>query len=160
MPECTRDDRRTRRTQDTVDRDHRRQRGAGGARRAADQGGAGARHLHPALLLARAHEAGGHVSHVPGRGRGHAGHADLVRDARHRRHGGQHAVAQREGGAGRRPRVPADQPPARLPGVRPRRRVPVAGPDARVRSGRIAVRRGEAPLSQTDPAERAGVARS
>jgi hypothetical protein len=45
------------------------------------------RHLHPALLLARAHEAGGHVPHVPGRGRGHARDADLVRHAGHRRHG-------------------------------------------------------------------------
>ena len=42
------------------------------ARRAAHQGRAGARHLHPALLLARAHEAGRHVPHVPRRGRGHA----------------------------------------------------------------------------------------
>ena len=40
--------------------------------RAADQGRAGARHLHPALLLARAHEAGRHVPHVPRRGRGRA----------------------------------------------------------------------------------------
>ena len=36
-----------------------------------------------------------------------------------------------EEGAGRRPRVPPDQPPARLPGVRQGRRVPAAGPDAR-----------------------------
>ena len=64
------------------------------ARRAADQGRAGARHLHPALLLARAHEAGRHVPHVPGRGRGHARPADLVRDAGRRRHGRAHAERQ------------------------------------------------------------------
>ena len=45
-----------------------------------------------------------------------------------------------------------DQPPARLPGVRPRRRVPAAGPDARVRARRVALRRGEAPLPEADPA--------
>ena len=43
--------------------------------------------LHPPVLLARAHEAGRHVPHVPRRGRGHARAADLVRDARRRRHG-------------------------------------------------------------------------
>ncbi len=45
--------------------------------RAAHQGRPGARHLHPAVLLARAHEAGRHVSDVPRRGRGHARAADL-----------------------------------------------------------------------------------
>ena len=39
----------------------------------------------------------GHVPHVPRRGRGHARPADLVRDAGRRRHGRQHAVAEREG---------------------------------------------------------------
>ena len=52
-----------------------------------------------------------------------------------------------------------DQPPARLPGVRPRRRVPAAGPDARVRSGRVALRRGEAPLREADPDQRPRAAR-
>ena len=61
---------------------------------------------------------------------------------------------EREGDPGRRARVPADQPPARLPGVRPRRRVPAAGPDPCVRSGRVAVRRGEAPLREADPDQR------
>ena len=63
-----------------------------------------------------------------------------------------HAVADAvKTDPGRRPRVPAHQPPARLPGVRPRRRVPAAGPDARVRSRRVALRRGEAPLGEADP---------
>ena len=128
--------------------------GAGAARRAADQGRAGARHLHPALLLARAHEAGRHVPHVPRRGRGHARPADLVRHAGRRRHGRAHAEPDGEERAGRRARVPAHQPPARLPGVRPRRRVPAAGPDARVRSRRVALRRGEAALREADPDQR------
>ena len=66
---------------------------------------------------------------------------------------------EREGDPGRRARVPADQPPARLPGVRPRRRVPAAGPDARVRSRRVALRRGEAPLREADPDQRSRAAR-
>ena len=61
--------------------------------------------------------------------------------------------------AGRRARVPAHQPPARLPGVRPRRRVPAPGPDARVRSGRVALRRGEAALREADRDQRHRAAR-
>ncbi len=127
--------------------------------RAADQGRAGERRLHPALLLARAHEAGRHVPHVPRRDRRRPRLSARVHDPRHRRHG--RALPERRGEAdpGRRARVPAHQPPARLPGVRPRRRVPVAGPDARVRSGRVALRRGEAPLPEADPAQRARPAR-
>ena len=41
-------------------------------------------------------------------------------------------------GPGRRPRVPAHQPPARLPGLRQGRRVPAAGPDDGLRPGRVA----------------------
>ena len=47
-----------------------------------------------------------------------------------------------------RARVPARQPSARLPGVRQGRRVPAAGPDARLRPGRDPLRRGEAPLGE------------
>ena len=68
--------------------------------------------------------------------------------------GRPHRVAGGEEGAGRRPRVPADQPPARLPGVRQGRRVPAAGPDDGVRPGREPVRRGEAPLREADPDQR------
>ena len=64
--------------------------------RAADQGRAGARRLHPALLLARAHEAGRHVPHVPRRGRRHARLPACVHDARRRRHGRAHAVRRGE----------------------------------------------------------------
>ena len=82
-----------------------------------------------------------------------------VHHARRRRHGRAHADRRGEEDPGRRARVPAHQPPARLPGLRPRRRVPAAGPDARVRSRRVAVRRGEAPLREADPAQRARAAR-
>ena len=135
--------------------DHRRRprrRGAEG--RDAHQGGAGARDLHPALLLARAHEAGRHVPHVPRRDRGRARSPARVHHAGGRRHGRQHAVARGEGRAGRRARAAARQPPARLPGVRPRRRVPAAGHDPRVRSRRVALHRGEAALGEADPAVR------
>ena len=67
----------------TVDGDHLR----GEAGRAADQGRAGARRLHPALLLARAHEAGRHVPHVPRRGRRCARLPARVHHAGRRRHG-------------------------------------------------------------------------
>ena len=62
-------------------------------------------------------------------------------------------------GAGRRPRVPAHQPPARLPGLRQGRRVPAAGPDDGLRAGREPLRRGEAPLREADPDQRPRVAR-
>ena len=150
-PEATKDD----------GHGHRRRRDLrGAAGRAADQGRAGARRLHPALLLARAHEAGRHVPHVPRRGRGRA------RACRPRapRPSPTAWSCNTQSDAvktdpGRRARVPAHQPPARLPGVRPRRRVPAAGPDARVRSGRVALRRGEAPLREADPDQRPRAAR-
>ena len=83
-----------------------------------------------------------------------------VHDARRRRHGRAHAEPDAvKTDPGRRARVPARQPPARLPGVRPRRRVPAAGPDARVRPGRVALRRGEAPLREADPDQRPRAAR-
>ena len=65
-------------------------------------------------------------------------------------HGGHDAEHQPAGGgrAGREPRVPAAQPPARLPDLRPRRRVPAAGPGAGVRAGREPLHRGEADVSE------------
>ena len=69
-------------------------------------------------------------------------------------HGGRHGERGHEEGAGRRPRVPADQPPARLPRVRQGRRVPAAGPDALLRPGREPLRRGEAPLREADHDQR------
>ena len=65
-----------------------------------------------------------------------------------RRHGGRHHLGQGEEGPGRGARVPAGQPPARLPGLRQGRRVPAAGPDAGLRPGREPLRRGEAPLRE------------
>ena len=46
-------------------------------------------------------------------------------------HVGRHRERGHQEGAGRRPRVPPHQPPARLPRVRQGRRVPAAGPDPR-----------------------------
>ncbi len=75
------------------DRDgHRRRRVVRGeARRARDQGRAGTRHLHPAVLLARAHEACRHVPHVPRADRRCARLPARVHHSCHRRHGRAHA---------------------------------------------------------------------
>jgi hypothetical protein len=62
----------------------------------------------------------------------------VVLDHLHGRDGGAHADARRGQGPGRRVRVPADQPPARLPGLRQGRRVPAAGLLVLVRAGRTA----------------------
>ena len=70
-----------------------------------------------------------------------------------------HRLGQGQEGPGRRPRVPAHQPPARLPGVRQGRRVPAPGPDPGLRPGRVPLRRGEAALREADPHLRAGAAR-
>ena len=64
-----------------------------------------------------------------------------------------------EEGAGRRPRVLADQPSARLPGLRQGRRVPAARPDHGVRARREPVRRGEASLREADPDQRSRLPR-
>ena len=62
-------------------------------------------------------------------------------------------------GPGRGARVPAREPPARLPGVRQGRRVPAAGPGPRLRAGREPVPGGEAALGQAHPHLRARAAR-
>ncbi len=49
------------------------------------------------------------------------------------------------------PRVSADQPSPRLPGVRPGRRVPSAGSHHRLRTRGVAVCRGETALREADP---------
>ena len=64
------------------------------------------------------------------------------------RHGGAHQLGAGEGRPGRRARVPAREPPARLPGVRQGRRVPAPGPHLHVRPGAHALRRDQAPLPQ------------
>ena len=147
--------------EDHRDRHHRRSRHRGQARRAADRRRPAHRHLHPALLLPRAHGVGGHVPHVPRRRRHRPrpGPGGVVHDQRDRGHEGRHLRAAREEGPRGRARVPAHQPPARLPGVRQGRRVPVAGPDAQPRTRREPVRGGEAPLRQAHPDQRARVPR-
>ena len=119
------------------------------------------RRLHPALLLPPADDAGGHVPHVHRRDRHRPrpGPPAVVHDRVRRRHDGRHRVAGDQEGAGGRARVPAGQPPARLPGVRQGRRVPAAGPDDVLRAGREPLRRGEAPLREADPGQRPGAAR-
>ena len=90
------------------------------------------------------------MPHVPGRGGGPARRhpaAGLLHRGR-RGHGGRHDVGEGEEGPGRRARVPAGQPPARLPRLRQGRRVPAAGPDAGLRPGREPLHRGEAPLRE------------
>ena len=139
----------------------RRPRGHAQQGRAADRRGRAGRHLRPPLLLPPAHGAGGRVPDVPGRGERPAWrHADAELLHRGRAgHGGRHRLRQGEEGPGRRPRVPPDQPPARLPGVRQGRRVPPAGPDPGLRPGRDPLRRGEAPLREADAHLGAGPAR-
>ena len=65
----------------------------------------------------------------------HAG--DAGHDRAHQERQGDQGAA---GGDG----VPADQPPARLPDLRPGRRVPAAGPGGRLRRVVVALRRGKA----------------
>ena len=124
--------------------------------RARDRGRRAQRHLHPALLLPPADGAGGHVPDVHRRDRHRTRPRSPagVHDPRRARHEGRHGERGHQEGAGRRPRVPADQPPARLPRVRQGRRVPAAGPDALLRPGREPVRRGEAALREADHDQR------
>ena len=89
------------------------------------------RHRDPAFLLPRQAGGGGQLPHVPGRYRsGRALGAQAVAGLRHPGHGRVEGVhPQREGAAvpAQRDGVPAGQPPARLPGLRPGRRVRTAG---------------------------------
>ena len=92
----------------------------------------------PALLLPRAAVDRRQLPHVPGRGEGLAeaesrpapwGVRDLPPGPRRRAaEGAQHPHADGEEGARRRDGVPADQPSARLPDLRPGRRMRPAGP--------------------------------
>ena len=79
--------------------------------------------------------------------------------ARGRRHGGRHHLGQGQEGPGRGARVPAREPPPRLPRVRQGRRVPAAGPGPGLRAGGEPVPRGEAALGQAHPHLRARAAR-
>ncbi len=90
--------------------------------------------------------------------------AGLLHAAGRRGHGRQHPGhlrGRRQGAAGRHG-VPADQPPARLPGLRQGRRVPAAEPGDVQRPRRVPVlrdRRRQAHLPQADQHLRAGAAR-
>jgi NADH:ubiquinone oxidoreductase subunit F (NADH-binding) len=83
-----------------------------------------ARHLRAALLLPPQALHRGQLPHVPRSNRKGAQAAARVRHARHRRHEGPDALAPGARGAEGRDGVPAHQPSARLPGVRPGRRMP------------------------------------
>ncbi len=56
---------------------------------------------------------------------------------------GVHALGLRQGGAGRRDGIPAHQPSARLPDLRPGRGMPAPGPRGRLRQERLALHRRE-----------------
>ena len=107
---------------------HRRARGDRDRGRDAPRRGQAGRRRDPGLLLrAEARRAGRRLPDVPGRDRGDPETADLLLDAGPRRDGRPHPHRAGQGGAERGGRVPPRQPPARLPGLRQRRRVPAAG---------------------------------
>ena len=111
--------------------DHpRRRRGRGQRARGRDAGRRrqGRRRRDPGLLLrAEARRAGRRLPDVPGRDRGDPEAADRLLDPGPRRDGRLHAHRPGDRGPERGRRVPARQPPARLPGLRQGRRVPAAG---------------------------------
>ena len=117
---------------------HDRRQGGHRARRHADHPRRrAARHRDPAVPRPPAAGSGRRVPPVLRRDRGPAQAVHVVhhdRRAGHGRHDAEHQSAGR-GRAGREPGVPAAQPPARLPDLRPRRRVPAAGSGAHVRAG-------------------------
>ena len=87
------------------------------------------RRRDPALLLPRAPVDRRQLPHVPGRGgEGRRSRIASCAHAGGRRHGDQDRHADGAQGAQGRDGVPADQPPARLPDLRPGRRVRPAGP--------------------------------
>ena len=140
------------------DRRHhrRRSRGARHARRPADRRLRGRGRVHPPVLLPRAHGPGGHVPHVPGRGRHRSGTgaAAQLHARRRARDDGVHRLAGHQEGPGRGARVPPHQPPPRLPGVRQGWGVPAPGPDHVPWSRREPLHRGEAALREADPHQR------
>ena len=131
----------------------RRARGAGARGRVAARRRQARRRRRSLLLLrAEARAAGRRMPHVHGRGGGDAEAADLVLHAGQGRHGRLHADRPRQGRAERGGRVPARQPPARLPRVRQGRRVPAAGHRVRLGPGPQPLRRGQAQLPEADRA--------
>ena len=98
----------------------------------------------------RSRRAGRHVPHVPGRDRGHPEAPGRLHDRRSPTAWSStpHTDA-RQGGAGGGARVPAHQPPARLPGLRQGRRVPAAGQDVRLGRRHLAVRSSRSATSRS-----------
>ncbi len=98
----------------------------------------------PRLLLPSTPQHRRQLPDVPGRD-GEVAKADRVlRDAGRRRHGDQDRHAAGPQGAQGRARAPAHQPPARLPDLRPGRRVRPAGHHALLRPRQLALRREQA----------------
>ena len=138
---------------------HRRQGGHRPEGDADHPGRRAARHRDPAVLRPPAARPGGRLPAVLREGRGPAQADDVVLDAGRRRAWWctrSSPTTRSHGRAGGEPRVPAAQPPARLPDLRPRRGVPAAGPGARVRARREPVRGGQADLPQAAAAVAAG----
>ena len=107
----------------------------GPARRPADPGRPGQRRLIPASA-GIPHAARRHVPHVPRPGgRALVDDRPRLHHSCGRRDGRRHPERHRRQSPGGRPRIPAHQPSARLPGVRPRRRMPAPGPDHGLRAG-------------------------
>ncbi len=127
----------------------RRPRGAGARELDAGRRRQARRHRDPRLLLrAQARQPRRRLPHVPGGDRGHPQAADRLLHARQGRHGRAHPVRARQDRAELGGRVPADQPPARLPRLRQGRRVPAAGHHLRLGPRHLALHRAQAPLRQ------------
>ena len=125
----------------------------------AGRSGQECRDRHPGLLLRTATRLGRGLPHVPGRDREDAAPPDRLHHAGRRRHDRAHAHRQAARGAERRARHVALESPARLPGLRQGRRVPVAGHDLQLRPRRQQILRAEAHLPEADPALAADRAR-
>ena len=96
-----------------------------------------ARHLRAAFLLSQEAVDRRQLPHVPGAGGEGAQAAAGLRHAGHRRHEGLHAFGAGDQGAEGRDGISADQPSARLPDLRPGRRMPAAGSRGRLRRERV-----------------------
>ena len=135
----------------------RRSRGPGAGGRDARRGRPVRRHRDSLLLLrAQARPAGRRLPHVPGRDRGDPEAPDVVLDAGQGRHGRPHPDPAGARSAACDRRVPARQPPARLPGLRQGRRMPAAGHHLRLGRRSLALHRAQAPLRQAARALAAG----
>ena len=102
------------------------------------------RRLRAALLLPREARDRRQLPHVPGGGREGAQAAAGLRHAGDRGHEDVHQVGARHRRAARDDGVPAHQPPARLPDLRPGRGVRAAGSGGRLRPRPVALPRAQA----------------